>query len=119
MCNIWENKDKKELNVRQWKQFLSRFKRVADDHCQINFAGGEPFLKNGLMEINNFARKQGFITAACTNGYLIDEDMAARIGDSGFNTIALSLDSLNPEKHGFLRGMKDSYDKVMRSIERF
>jgi tetratricopeptide (TPR) repeat protein len=117
MCHIWEHKDKYELDAPQWKDFLIKFKKVADDHCQINFAGGEPFLKTDLMEINNFARKQGFITAICSNGYFINENMAHKINDSGLNTIALSLDSLNPARHNFLRGTKDACERVMSSID--
>jgi len=117
MCYIWENKDKEELSIQQWKNFLSSFRRVADDHCQINFAGGEPFLKKGLTELIRFAHDEGFITAVCTNAYFIDDEMAEKIGDSGLDTIALSLDSLNEKRHDFLRGVGGSYKKVMSAIE--
>ena len=117
MCHIWENQDNQELNIQQWKDFISDFKKVADDHCQINFAGGEPFLKEGLTDLIRFANDQGFMTAVCTNAYLIDEELAKKIGDSGLRTIALSLDSLNPEKHDFIRGIKGSYGKVINAIE--
>ncbi len=117
MCNIWENKLEKELSVEQWKQFLVSFRNIADNHCQINFAGGEPFLKEGLTDIIKLARELGFATAVCTNAYLIDEETARKIGESGLRTIALSLDSLVEEKHDFLRGVKGSYVRVMRAIE--
>ena len=117
MCHIWENKDKEELSIQQWKNFLSSFKRVADDHCQINFAGGEPFLQERLTELVRFVHDEGFITAVCTNAYFINVKTAKEIGESGLNTIALSLDSLDEKKHDFLRGIRGSYKKVMDAIE--
>ena len=117
MCHIWETKDTVELSVEQWKQFFTSFKEVADDHCQINFAGGEPFLKKGLIDLIRFVNDLGFITAVCTNAYLIDKETAIRLGDSGLRTIALSLDSLNEKRHNFLRGVAGSYARVMEAIE--
>ena len=117
ICRIWEDESSNELSIEQWKSFFSSFKEVADDHCQINFAGGEPFLKKGITELIKFVVDQGFIAAVCTNAYLIDKDMAKKIGMSGLHTIALSLDSIDEERHDFIRGVKGSYSKVMNAIE--
>ena len=117
MCQIWKQDSNEELTSGQWKDFLLAFKRVADNHCQINFAGGEPFLKEGLTDLIRFANDNGFLTAVCSNGYLIDKKQAQSIGESGLRTIALSLDSLNKERHDFIRGVDGSYVKVMEAIE--
>ncbi|MFH1508449.1 MAG: tetratricopeptide repeat protein [Candidatus Omnitrophota bacterium] len=116
-CQIWKNEDRQELNINQWKDFILSFREIADEHCQINFAGGEPFLKKGLIDVIKLASDKGFTTAACTNAYLINRDIAKQIGMSGLNTIALSLDSLDQKKHDDLRGIKGSYAKVMEAIE--
>ena len=49
--------------------------------------------------------------------YLIDEDMAKRIADSGLNVLAISLESLNPKTHNYLRGKDDVFSRAMKAIE--
>lgn len=64
-----------------------------------------------------FSSDLGFTTNAISNGWLIDEEMAKRIGDSGLGGINLSLDSLNEATHDYLRGVKGVYRRVMNAIE--
>gem|GEM_PF-263560 len=117
MCRIWENNNRRELSAGQWLDFLKAFKRIADERCQINFAGGEPFLKPELTDLIKCVTESGFISAVCSNSYLIDKETALKIAASGLKTIALSLDSLDRQRHDYLRGVDGSYDRVMQAIE--
>jgi MoaA/NifB/PqqE/SkfB family radical SAM enzyme len=71
----------------------------------------------GLLDIVRFAADKGFKTNIATNAYLIDEDMAKRIADSGLSTINISLDSIKESTHDYLRGVKGVYESVMKAIE--
>jgi len=51
-------------------------------------------LFKGLLELVKFSIDKGFSANIASNGWLIDEEMAKRIGDSGLTEINLSLDSL-------------------------
>lgn len=115
MCHIWEQKNGWEISIGQWKDFLVSFRKIADKNCQVNFAGGEPFLNENLPELIKFAQEMRFLTAVPTNAYFVDEAMAVRIGESRLDTIALSLDSLDGAKHDYLR-VPGSYERVMKAV---
>lgn len=117
MCHIWEQKNSREITIAQWKDFLSSLRKIADKNCQVNFAGGEPFLKENLTDLIKFAQDKEFLTAVCTNAYFVDETMAQKIGESRLDTIAISLDSLDGQKHDFLRGLPGSCERVMKSVD--
>jgi len=116
MCRIWENNVVDELSIESWKGIIDELAGFMDENRTINFAGGEPLLKDGLIDLINYSHKKGFKPAICTNGWLIDEEMAKRLVDSGIDIVAISLDSLNEKTHDYLRGIEGSYEKVMDAI---
>lgn len=103
--------------VFQWKNAIASLREITDEGFLINFGGGEPFLMEGLLELVRFAADKGFKTNIATNAYLIDEDVAKNIADSGLSTINISLDSIKEETHDYLRGVKGVYKRAMRAIE--
>lgn len=104
------------MTIEEWKKFLSDFKPFVDDGCLMNLAGGETFIKESVLDLIHFATKLGYVTAAVTSAYLIDEELAKKIADTALAIIGLSLESLNEETHDFLRGVKGSYKRVMEAI---
>lgn len=121
MCYKWKNdinsRDPEEPNMEQWKGFIRSLKRLVKERIQINFAGGEPLARDETLKLIKYASSQGFDTLLATNAVLIDEEKAKRIADSGLTTVNISLDSLEENKHDYLRGVKGVYSKVMRAIE--
>lgn len=118
MCYKWKDDFLQESpSVEQYKVFLSGLRELVDEGFRINFGGGEALLFNGVLELVEFSMKKGFFTNIASNGWLINEDMAKRIGDSGLNEINLSLDSFNESTHDYLRGVPGVYRRVMNAIE--
>jgi heme d1 biosynthesis radical SAM protein NirJ len=66
-------------------------------------SGGEPLLRRDLFEIAARAKSIGFYTALSTNGTLIDAPLAARIRDTGFDYVGISLDGLEATHDKFRR----------------
>lgn len=116
MCRIWENNVVDELSIESWKGVIDDLAGFMDENRTINFAGGEPLLKDGLIELIEYSNKKGFKPAICTNAWLIDEEMAKRLVDSGLDIVAISLDSLNEKTHDYLRGAEGSYKRAMDAI---
>lgn len=121
MCNKWKGdifiKEKTEIpSLKDWKNCVSSLRGITDDSFQINFGGGEPFLKEWLLELVRFCKSKNFKTNIATNGYLIDKEMSKKIADSGLDSLIISLDSLNEETHDYLRGIKGVYQKAMDAI---
>ncbi len=121
MCNKWKEdifiKEKAKIpSLKDWKNCVSSLRGITDDSFQINFGGGEPFLKEGLLELVRFCKFKNFKTNIATNGYLIDKEVSKKIADSGLDSLIISLDSLNEETHDYLRGVKGVYQKAMDAI---
>jgi len=122
MCYKWKEdilvkSDNGMPSVAQWKDAIASLRRITDKGFLINFGGGEPLLMEGLLELVRFAADIGFRTNIATNAYLIDEDMAKRIADSGLSTINISLDSIKESTHDYLRGVDGVYNRAMQTIE--
>ena len=117
MCKMWQGKDNGSgLPVEIWKRFIDSFADFVGDKAQVQFVGGEPLLKEGILELIVHTAKKGFLTTMTTNGYLIDEKMARNIVASGLSTLVLSLDSIKRQTHDFLRGVEGTYDRLRRAI---
>ncbi len=119
MCNKWQTDIIKENSptIEQYKAFITNLRELVDNNFVINFGGGEALLFEGLLDLVKFSTERGFLTNIASNGWLIDEEMAKRIADSGLTEINLSLDSLNENTHDYLRGVKGVYRQVMCAIE--
>jgi MoaA/NifB/PqqE/SkfB family radical SAM enzyme len=117
-CNMWKLKrDSDEMTIEEWKKCLGELADFAGSPMVLQFLGGEPLMKEGIIDLVAFADKKGYNTVLTTNGYLIDEDMAKKIGDSGLVTINLSLHSLKEQTHDFITGIKGSFRRLMNAIE--
>ena len=124
MCRKWQPDifiDKKDFNsfptVEQYRYFLSGLKEVVDREFVLNFGGGEALLFPHIYEVIEIASSLGLRTNLNSNGYLIGKDVAKKLSDSGLQNIKLSLDSLDPKTHDYMRGVEGVYSRVMEAID--
>lgn len=118
MCKSWQcGPQSNEITLSEAKRFVEGLSEFVKEPLEINVMGGEPLWKDWCLDLCAFISKKGFRSIISTNAYLIDEDMARRIADSGLNVLAISLESLNPATHNFLRGREDVFSRVMKGIE--
>ena len=78
-------------------------------------SGGEPLLRKDIFEIAQRATALGFYTALSTNGTLIDAGLAARIRDTGFGYVGISLDGIE-QTHDRFRRMAGAYGKSLTAL---
>lgn len=120
MCNKWQEpqpKPEEMPSLDVWKKFICQFRDLVDEGFEMDFGGGEALSMPGILELVKTANSKGFKTTMASNGYLIDRKMAERISDSGLDAVSLSLDSLNPEIHDRMRGVKGVYQHVLDAID--
>lgn len=117
MCYKWQDVTVEEHPaIEQYKRFISDLEELSGKNVVVNFSGGEVLLFEGTIDLIKFSVEKGLLTHLASNGWLINEEMAKRIADSGLHDISLSLDSFEEEVHDYLRGGKGAYRKVMDAI---
>jgi len=102
-----------ELTTDEAKTFI-------DDLAQsrvpvLLFSGGEPLLREDLFELGAYAAMKGLRPVISTNGTLITSKIAAKIKESGFQYVGVSLDG-NEEIHDKFRGQKGAFEAAINGI---
>jgi AdoMet-dependent heme synthase len=81
----------------------------------MNITGGEPFLRNDLLEILGEIKKQGLKIYLLTNGTLVDKKRARTLADLGVDGVQVSMEG--PEDiHDAIRGA-GSYSASASGVE--
>lgn len=78
-------------------------------------SGGEPLMRPDIFQIAAHAKAMGFYTGLSTNGTLIDEPMADRIAQVGFDYVGISLDGLR-ETHDKFRRLQGAFDRSLAAL---
>lgn len=105
MCDLWRRKVENELS-------FNEIKKIVDDLSYLGvsgiaLSGGEPLVRKDIFDIIKYIKSKKIPVAMSTNGLLLAKKETTDIlFESGIDSIALSLDSVNPELHNRLRGKK-------------
>lgn len=79
-------------------------------------SGGEPLYRPDLFDIGEYGVQSGFRMALATNGTLVTGRVAAKIADTGFARVAISLDGAVAATHDEFRGMPGSHALALNGI---
>ncbi|HEA83769.1 MAG TPA: radical SAM protein [Thermodesulfobacterium geofontis] len=82
----------------------------------ILFSGGEPLVRNDILDLIHKAVNSGLRTVISTNGILIDDSLAKELKNLGVSYVGISLDGWE-EVHDKFRGVKGAFKKVISAIE--
>lgn len=83
---------------------------------QIDFTGGEPFLKKSFSEYLKIADRYGFIVSILTNATLIDDDALEVLKTIKLRTLYVSIYSADSETHDFITRLPGSFQKTIETI---
>lgn len=105
------DKNKDYLTVDQIKGIINQAVRLGIIH--VNITGGEPTLRNDILEIIDACRPREIMVSLVTNALALTREKMRLFKKYGINTIQISLDSADRQTHDQLRGVPGCYDKVM------
>jgi pseudo-rSAM protein/SPASM domain protein len=104
---------KNELNTDEGKALLED---IAKYGCPVVlFSGGEPFLREDLIELIEYADSLKLRPVISTNGTLITEKSALAVQKAGVKYIGVSLDGL-PEINDKFRGVQGAFKLAVRGM---
>jgi len=82
----------------------------------VIFSGGEPLLREDIFLLIDYARTIGLRPVLGTNGTLITTIVAEKLLAAGLAVVGISIDSLTPAKHDYLRQVSGAWDQAMHGI---
>jgi Fe-coproporphyrin III synthase len=103
-----------QLTTEQAKQFLSQL--PAANVPVVLFSGGEPLLREDLLELMAEARRLKLRTVISTNGTLITPEVAQQLAELELSYAGISLDGQEPF-HDEFRQVIGSFRKAIRGME--
>ncbi len=83
---------------------------------QINFGGGEPFLREDFLEILQYAQNKGITTCVSTNGTILNHELVKKLKEMELLYLQVSLDGATRETNDYIRG-SGTYDLVVHGIK--
>ncbi|UCE38581.1 MAG: radical SAM protein [Thermoplasmata archaeon] len=108
---------KEELKTSEVKRFFWEISQDFDaKEIGVGITGGEPTLRDDLVEVIQHISKLGFRVGLSTHGYGLgrDTDKIDRLVKAGVVSFAISLDGMKSTHNG-IRGAK-CFDEVVRAI---
>lgn len=106
-----------ELNTEEVKKaFESIAEKYDPARITVAITGGEPLLRKDFFEVTKYISDLGFPWGLVTNGYLVNQDFAQKLKNSGMSTVTVSIDDIG-EKHDEFRGMKGAYERAISALK--
>ncbi|MCD7779592.1 MAG: radical SAM protein [Candidatus Gastranaerophilales bacterium] len=119
-CSKWKTTPSdvisKELTTDEWKKVLSDLRNWLGEGFWFCFSGGEPFLRQDIFELAEYADSLGIKVASMSNAFSI-QNLYEKIINSPIQSLNISLNAVNnPVIHDESRGRHGSYEKALDAI---
>jgi AdoMet-dependent heme synthase len=108
--------DRTELGTEECFIVIDKIKEFAPESVTI-LTGGEPLLRRDILEIIRYASSQKLWVVIGTNGVLISKQLAGQLKECGARGMALSLDSLEAERHDAFRAVKGAWNNTVKGAK--
>ena len=111
-------REKSERGELKTKDIFSILDQLKDIGCfYLGFTGGEPFIRQDIMDILGYAKRLGFEIIIYTNGSLIDKKIADELAYLAPNKVDITIPAMNENAFERISGVSGSRDKVFEAID--
>ena len=107
-----EMSEEEELPTDKWKEIIDKCRKECIP--QVTFTGGEPTMRDDLIELINHAR--WFVTRLNTNGVKLTKEYCDELFNASLDSVQITFYSCDPDIHNELVGAP-LYDKTLAGIE--
>jgi radical SAM protein with 4Fe4S-binding SPASM domain len=114
-CYNGRPRDYPELTTQEWKEIIDRVWDLGIPH--IVFTGGEPTLRDDLVELVAHAEENGQITGLNTNGRrLRDKGFLDSLIQAGLDHVQITLESHDPDIHDLMVARKGAWVQTVAGL---
>ena len=106
-------KHRKELSTSQVQTVLEQCGQMGTRDLQ--FTGGEPFLRDDLPALIGFAKQMGMKVGVITNGSVLSDERAYAISAAGLDWLHISLDGPG-EVHNSIRRVPNMFARIEANL---
>lgn len=103
-----------EMSTAEAKALIDTMRELGLIH--INFTGGDPLLREDILDLVAHAHKRGLMTRITTTGYLLTRERVAAMRRAGLNQCGISIDDADPDTHDKLRGLPGLFERAVRGF---
>lgn len=104
--------EEKELSTHEWKQILDKCREIGIP--QVTFTGGEPTMREDLIELITHAR--WFVSRLNTNGVKLTKEYCEELKKAELDSMQITFYSSDSAVHNQLVGA-NNYDKTLAGIQ--
>ncbi|MEL7563609.1 MAG: mycofactocin radical SAM maturase [Dehalobacterium sp.] len=104
----------KDMTLKECQGFIDDLSKIRV--FQVNIGGGEPFLREDMLDILEYAHQIGMVTCVSTNGTMVDDSLAKKLAEMELLYIQVSLDGATAQTNDLIRG-EGSFDAAIHGIE--
>jgi len=112
-AELWTER-RGELDLDQCRALIDELARM--EVFQVNFGGGEPFLRHDFLDILRYAHYRGITTCVSTNGTLLNDALVDELLRVAPVYLQVSLDGARAETNDAIRG-RGTFARILAGIE--
>jgi len=99
----------------------SDFERIADEAAErrtvfVQLYGGEPLIRDDILEIINVFRRRSLVIGLTTNGAVLTPELLDQLVDAGLDRLIISVDHHQPELHNAFRRQTGLLENIFACI---
>ncbi len=104
-----------ELDTQTWKKIIDRVWELRVPH--VVFTGGEPTLRDDLVELVAYAQEKGLVTGLNTNGRkLADPSLLQELIGAGLDHVQITVESYNPSVHDAMVRASGAWQETLAGL---
>ena len=104
-----------ELDTQTWKKIIDRVWELRVPH--VVFTGGEPTLREDLVELVAYAQEKGLVTGLNTNGRkLADSSFLQELIEAGLDHVQITVESYNPSVHDAMVRASGAWEETLAGL---
>src|SRR5574344_148063 len=121
ICNCWhcsaaDRTKKNQLTLEEYRDAITQLQDLGPS--MIGFTGGEPLLRNDIVDIISLVGNKS-MSLMFTTGFGLTPEKVRELKSAGLGIPVLSLDHSKPEIHDKRRGREGMHATAIKAIEMF